>query len=77
MKLKTLENLEAFILSDRVTIKGSEFMATGALISEIQAEKAAMLNQQQVASRVRGVPDRANPPADAPASVLGAVLPRE
>jgi hypothetical protein len=59
MNLQTLNNLEAFLLSDRVTIKGSEFMAMGQLVSAIQQDRDALLNAERVAARVRPKPVQA------------------
>lgn len=56
-----LSSIEAFLLSDRVTLKGSEAMAFNTMLSAIQQEKAAQQNAQQVALRARpvAVPDKA------------------
>lgn len=55
MKAKTLSDLEQFMLSDRVTIKGSEVLGYATMLAEVQAAKAEALNLEMIKARARPV----------------------
>lgn len=48
LTLDTLVNIETMLLSERLTIKGSEAMAFFKTLAEVQTEKNRLINQARV-----------------------------
>lgn len=48
LSLRTIENLEAFLLSSRVTVKGHELQMVSGMVGELQQEKIRLINAARV-----------------------------
>lgn len=48
LSLQTIANIEGFLLSDRITVKGNELMVVANIVVELQAEKQRLQNAARV-----------------------------
>lgn len=56
LSLKTVENLQAFLLSDCVTVKGSQIAFMTGLLSELQVEKDRLSQASRAVPAPIGLP---------------------
>lgn len=64
IKLTTVQGIKAFLLSDRITLKGNEFPAFNTMITELAMEEQHLIAQARVHPAPVVAPVPAPPPTE-------------